>query len=65
MTKKKKKKARHYFTSETEQAIVDYCSTDDQKKRTQLYQEQIQPAFNEMVDKIVYTYNFTNLPNID
>lgn len=65
MTKKKKKKARHYFTSETEQAIVDYCSTDDQKKRTQLYQEQIQPAFNEMVDKIVYTYKFTNLPNID
>lgn len=25
----------------------------------------IQPAFNEMVDKIVFTYKFTTLPNID
>jgi len=25
----------------------------------------IGPAFNEMVDKIVYTYKFTNLPNIE
>jgi hypothetical protein len=25
----------------------------------------IEPAFNEMVDKIVFTYKFTNLPNID
>jgi len=25
----------------------------------------IEPAFNEMVDKIVYTYKFTTLPNID
>jgi hypothetical protein len=25
----------------------------------------IQPAFNEMVDKIVFTYKFTNLPNCD
>tara|TARA_R100000008_G_scaffold372_2_gene311 strand:- start:7689 stop:8267 length:579 start_codon:yes stop_codon:yes gene_type:complete len=25
----------------------------------------IEPAFNEMVDKIVYTYKFTNLPNCD
>jgi DNA-directed RNA polymerase specialized sigma subunit len=25
----------------------------------------IQPAFNEMVDKIVFTYKFTSLPNIE
>tara|TARA_B100000035_G_C21033558_1_gene569675 strand:- start:1027 stop:1623 length:597 start_codon:yes stop_codon:yes gene_type:complete len=30
-----------------------------------LYVEFIQPAFSEMVDKIIYTYKFTNLPNID
>jgi len=27
--------------------------------------ELIQPAFSEMVDKIVFTYKFTNLPNCD
>lgn len=61
----RKSKGKHYFTSETEQAIVSYCATEDQSERTVLYQEHIQPAFNEMVDKIVYTYKFTNLPNID
>ena len=25
----------------------------------------IQPAFSEMVDKVVFTYKFTSLPNID
>lgn len=33
--------------------------------RTELYASLIQPAFNEMVDKIVFTYKFTTLPNID
>jgi len=35
------------------------------KEKTELYVKYIQPAFNEMVDKIVYTYKFTNLSNID
>ena len=30
-----------------------------------LYEVYIAPAFNEMVDKIIYTYKFTNLPNIE
>jgi len=30
-----------------------------------LYETLIQPAFNEMVDKIVFTYKFTSLPNIE
>jgi len=33
--------------------------------RTELYIELIGPAFDELVDKIVYTYKFNNLPNID
>jgi hypothetical protein len=30
-----------------------------------LYTTLIQPALGEMVDKIIYTYRFTSLPNID
>lgn len=54
-----------YFTQDHENAILDYCRTEDLEIKTQLYIEFIQPAFNEMVDKIVFTYRFTNLPNID
>ena len=62
---RKKKKNNYYFTEVTEQAIVDYCNTDSLSQRTKLYVEHIQPAFDELVDKIVYTYKFTSLENIE
>ena len=55
-----------YFTQVHEDAIVEYClehTTFERKSR--LYEDLIQPAFSEMVDKIVYTFRFTTLPNID
>ena len=67
-TPKKKKRTRrknHYFTSDHEEAIIRYARTSCVRERTELYVEYIQPAFNEMVDKIVFTYKFTNLPNCD
>jgi len=55
-----------YFTQVHEDAIVEYCLENTTfKRRSALYEDLIQPAFSEMVDKIVYTYRFTTLPNID
>ena len=68
MKQKKKKKQRrknYYFTQLHEDAIVKYANTEDLRIRTELYVEYIQPAFDQMVDKIIFTYRFTNLPNID
>ena len=62
---RRRRKSNHYFTKDHENAIIQYALTDDIKVRTKLYIEYIGPAFDEMVDKIVYTYKFTNLPNID
>ena len=62
---KTKSKKNHYFTKIHEQAIIDYCISTDSKERNNLYKEFIGPVFDEMVDKIVYTYKFTTLPNID
>ena len=62
---RKSNKKNHYFTKVHEDAIVQYARTDDKKIRTELYINYIGPAFNELVDKIVYTYKFTSLPNID
>jgi len=64
-TKPKKKAKRLYFTKDHENAIVEYARTDDIEIRTRLYIEYIGPAFDELVDKIIYTYKFTTLPNID
>ena len=63
--KRRKRTANHYFTKVHEQAIIDYVATDDMEERERLYRDFIGPAFDELVDKIVYTYKFTTLPNID
>ena len=62
--KKKQYKKRLYFTKEHEDAVVRYCQTTCVRTRTDLYVKYLEPAFNEMVDKIVFTYKFTTLPNI-
>jgi len=54
-----------YFTKVHEQAIIDYNNTTDFDEREYLYNTYIGPVFSEMVDKIVFTYRFTTLPNID
>ena len=56
---------KQYFTKLHEEAIVKYASSADRDEKSVLYITLIQPAFNEMVDKIVYTYKFTSLPNIE
>ena len=63
--RKRGSKKNHYFTQDHEDAIIRYTKTNCIRERSELYVNWIQPAFNEMVDKIVFTYKFTNLPNID
>ncbi len=65
MPRTKKRKKNYYFTQVHEDAIIKYSNTECIRVRTELYVQYIQPAFNEMVDKIVFTYKFTNLPNCD
>ncbi len=54
-----------YFTQVHEDAIVEFSSTEDLDVREKLYTKVIQPVFSQMVDKIVFTYRFTSLPDID
>ena len=51
-----KKKRKMYFGQVTEDAIIKYTNTKCIRERTQLYIQYIEPAFSEMVDKIVFTY---------
>ncbi len=61
----RKKKKNNYFTKVHEDAIVRYALSSCRKEKTELYGKIIQPAFNEMVGKIIFTYKFNNLPNIE
>ena len=66
MTNQRKPRTkRMYFTKVHENAIIEFNDPNtDLKRRSELYETLIHPALDEMVDKIVYTYKFTSLPNI-
>tara|TARA_R110000824_G_scaffold3833_7_gene18295 strand:- start:9152 stop:9838 length:687 start_codon:yes stop_codon:yes gene_type:complete len=63
--KRSRKKKNQYFTQFHEDAIVGYTDSEDNHHRNELYKNIIQPVFKEMINKIVFTYKFTNLPNVD
>ena len=62
---RRKRTKNDYFTKVHEDAIVKYALTKCRQERSELYISLIQPAFNEMVNKIIFTYKFNTLPNID
>ena len=63
--KRRKKTNNNYFTKVHEDAILEYISCLDLDHRNKLYRNVIQPVFVEMINKIVFTYKFTSLPNIE
>ena len=63
---RRSKNSKKYFTQVHEDAIIEYClESTSMRRREELYVTLLQPAFDQMVDKIVFTYKFTTLPNID
>jgi hypothetical protein len=67
MIKKKRSRQKkvNYFTKFHEDAILEYIASEDNQHRNELYKNIIQPVFVEMINKIVFTYKFTSLPNVD
>ena len=63
--KRRKKTKNNYFTQVHEDAILEYVASSCPRRKSELYNSLIAPALNEMVDKIVFTFKFTTLPNID
>ena len=59
-----KSKKNHYFTQEHENYIIEYTAAT-RERRDVIYRYHIGPALEQMVEKIIYTYKFTNLENVD
>jgi ribosome-associated toxin RatA of RatAB toxin-antitoxin module len=63
--KRKKKNANYYYTQKHEDAVIAYASTDSLSEKNKIYEEIINPVFDELISKIVATFNFASLPNIE
>lgn len=59
--KRSKGGSKLYFHMGTQAAIVAWQKTDDLKMKQDLYQEHIQPAFDKLVENLIFIYGFMSL----
>jgi hypothetical protein len=56
---------KDYFNKDVHDAIIRYCNKIEEKEKQELYLKYIDPAFRQLVEKVVYAYNFTGLKNLE
>lgn len=55
---RKPKTKRMYFGPEVDLSIVKYNATDSEVERSLIYQYEIRPAFEKLVENIIHTFKF-------
>lgn len=55
----RKRKKRMYFTQETEDAIIEYNKSNDQRFKNKIYEEKIQYAFDKLAENVLNTFKFS------
>jgi hypothetical protein len=55
---KVKTKPKMYFGKHVQDAIVNFQNTEDKKVKDDIYNEEIQPAFEKLSESLIYIYRF-------
>jgi len=55
----RKAKSKQYFTKDTEDAIIEYNLTDDQRVKDRVYKDRIKPAFDKLAEIVYNKWKFT------
>ena len=65
--KRKPKESNIYFTSDTEEAILEYLRTKNPAKRNEIFNSRINYAFHKLAENIIHTFKFyyTEVNTID
>lgn len=56
--RRKPKQSRDYFTTDTEDAIIEYLASDDMFFRSQIYQKRIHESFLKLTENLIHTFKF-------
>lgn len=54
-----------YFTKDTDKAIVDFNKSSDPQERQELFDKKIRPAFEKLIESLIYVYGFFRIDNVD
>ena len=63
--RKKKGKSNNYFTHDTELAILRFQAEPEVVERKRIFVVEIRPAFEKLIENIIFVYKFHTLGNID
>lgn len=54
-----------YFTKETDRVIELFLNTDDAKKKQEYFELEIRPAFEKLIENLIFVYGFYNIDDVD
>jgi len=60
----RKKTTNYYWTDDTEQAIIQYNTTEDTDRRNVLYREEIEYPINKLSENIINTFKFSYFDDV-
>lgn len=54
-----------YFTKETDKSLGEFLSTNEPKERHEIFEKSIRPAFEKLIENLIFVYSFYNLDDVD
>lgn len=54
-----------YFTADTDDALNAFNSSSDIEEKHRLFQDRIRPAFEKLIENLIYVYRFYTIDNVD
>jgi len=54
-----------YFTKDTDHSIKEFLESKDESKRHSLFDVSIRPAFEKLIENLIYVYKFFTLDDVD
>lgn len=61
---RKKRTKRMYFGPEVDQSIIKYNESECSNEKSLIYQREIQPAMEKLVENIIHTFKFYYTDNV-
>ena len=56
--KPRKKKSKMYFGTPAQEAIIEYCATDNQAEKNKIFRERLEYPFMKLAENLIHTYKF-------
>lgn len=54
-----------YFTAETDKSLVRFLQSSEQEDKNRIFEKEIRPAFEKLIENLIYVYSFFNLDDVE